>query len=107
MISNDYEEVYPENIAYCTYERDIAEKEQEISNLQEEIYKKDKEIEKLENQIEYAKKELDTEIDVKNIYFKLCEELKQKINILQNELRGFKNEIKTSKKSCANCIRRK
>lgn len=83
-------------------------------NDKEEIDKQDRQYEialnkisKLENQIEYAKKELDTEIDVKNIYFKLCEELKQKINILQNELRGFKNEIKTSKKSCANCIRRK
>lgn len=83
-------------------------------NDKEEIDKQDRQYEialnkisKLENQIEYAKKELDAEIDVKNIYFKLCEELKQKINILQNELRGFKNEIKTSKKSCANCIRRK
>lgn len=83
-------------------------------NDKEEIEKQDRQYEialnkisKLENQIEYAKKELDAEIDVKNIYFKLCEELKQKINILQNELRGFKNEIKTSKKSCANCIRRK
>lgn len=83
-------------------------------NDKEEIEKQDRQYEialnkisKLENQIEYAKKELDTEIDVKNIYFKLCEELKQKINILQNELRGFKNEIKTSKKSCSNGTRRK
>lgn len=83
-------------------------------NDKEEIEKQDRQYEialnkisKLENQIEYAKKELDAEIDVKNIYFKLCEELKQKINILQNELRGFKNEIKTSKKSCANGTRRK
>lgn len=83
-------------------------------NDKEEIEKQDSQYEialnkisKLENQIEYAKKELDAEIDVKNIYFKLCEELKQKINILQNELRGFKNEIKTSKKSCSNGTRRK
>lgn len=83
-------------------------------NDKEEIEKQDRQYEialnkisKLENQIEYAKKELDAEIDVKNIYFKLCEELKQKINILQNELRGFKNEIKTSKKSCSNGTRRK
>lgn len=83
-------------------------------NDKEEIDKQDRQYEialnkisKLENQIEYAKKELDAEIDVKNIYFKLCEELKQKINILQNELRGFKNEIKTSKKSCSNGTRRK
>lgn len=83
-------------------------------NDKEEIEKQDRQYEialnkisKLENQIEYAKKELDTEIDVKNIYFKLCEELKQKINILQNELGRFKNEIKTSKKSCSNGTRRK
>lgn len=83
-------------------------------NDKEEIEKQDRQYEialnkisKLENQIEYAKKELDAEIDVKNIYFKLCEELKQKINILQNELRGFKNEFKKSKKSCSNGTRRK
>ena len=83
-------------------------------NDKEDIDKQDRQYEialnkisKLENQIEYAKKELDAEIDVKNIYFKLCEELKQKINILQNELRGFKNEIKTSRKSCSNGTRRK
>lgn len=83
-------------------------------NDKEEIEKQDRQYEialnkisKLENQIEYAKKELDAEIDVKNIYFKLCEELKQKINILQNELGRFKNEIKTSKKFCSNGTRRK
>lgn len=83
-------------------------------NNKEEIEKQDRQYEialnkisKLENQIESTKKDLDAEINLKNNYFKLCEELKQKINILQNELRGFKNEIKTSKKSCSNGTRRK
>jgi predicted RNase H-like nuclease (RuvC/YqgF family) len=52
-----YEEYYPEKIAYCTYERDIDEKNQEISKLQDEIYEKDKLIEKLENELEELKNE--------------------------------------------------
>lgn len=54
---NYYEEEYPSTISYSRYESDLAEKEQEITNLQDEIYEKDKLIEKLENELEELKNE--------------------------------------------------
>lgn len=55
-MENHYEEYYPDKIAYSTYERDIEEKEREISNLQDEIYEKDKRIEELENELKEIKR---------------------------------------------------
>lgn len=37
-MNSSYEEVFPNHVSYCTYERDITEKDNEIEKLQDEIH---------------------------------------------------------------------
>ncbi len=65
---NSYEEFFPEKISYCTYERDIAEKDNEIEKLQDEIHTLTSQTEYLEGTlkefIKYIKSDVNDQMKV-------------------------------------------
>lgn len=59
-----YEEYFPDKISYSTYERDLNERDSEITQLQALIYKKEEKIEELEELI----REIKNEKNIKLVY---------------------------------------